>query len=74
MSEEILITEMMVKTILERWPQTAEVFNYYSSACIGCAIAPFCTITDAAKIYGLSLEAFADDVERAIDGQKLSFN
>ena len=67
MSGELVITEMTVQAILTRWPQTAKVFNHYSSACIGCAIAPFCTITDAAKIYDLTLEAFENDLIKAIE-------
>ena len=67
MSGELAITETTVQAILTRWPQTARVFNHYSSACIGCAIAPFCTILDAAKIYGLPLEAFENDLIKAIE-------
>ena len=66
-NDEFSITEMKVQAILERWPQTAVIFNRYSSACIGCAIAPFCTIADAAKIYGLPLEQFANDLKSVIE-------
>ena len=72
-NDEFLMVKMSVQTILERWPQTAKIFNHYSSACIGCAIAPFCTIADAARLYGLSLEAFVADLEKAIEGQELDF-
>ncbi len=68
MAEELWLTEMTVQTILERWPQTAEVFNHYTLTCIGCAIAPFCTISDTAKIYGLSLDTFVSDLEKVIEG------
>ena len=68
-NDEFSITEMRVQTILERWPQTAVIFNRYSSTCIGCAIAPFCTIADAAKIYGLPLEQFANDLKKVIEQQ-----
>jgi hybrid cluster-associated redox disulfide protein len=71
--DKFLITEMSVQAILERWPQTAVIFNRYASACIGCAIAPFCTLSDVAKIYNLSLEAFTADLKKVIEDSKAEF-
>ncbi|HFQ93838.1 MAG TPA: hydrid cluster protein-associated redox disulfide domain protein [Anaerolineae bacterium] len=66
-SEEILLEELTVEEILSRWPQTARVFNHYSSSCIGCAIAPFCTISDAVTAYGLPRREFVADLQAAIE-------
>lgn len=67
MSDELVIAEMTVQELLARWPQTAVVFNQYASLCIGCAIAPYCTVSDVAKIYRLPLEAFINDLKKAIE-------
>ncbi len=67
MNQELLLEELTIEEILSRWPQTARVFNHYSSACIGCAIAPFCTIADAISAYGLPKEAFLADLQTAIE-------
>jgi hybrid cluster-associated redox disulfide protein len=67
MSDELIIAEMTVQVILTRWPQAAKVFNHYSSVCIGCAIAPYCTISDVARIYNLPLEAFINDLKKVIE-------
>jgi hybrid cluster-associated redox disulfide protein len=67
MSDKFLITEMTVQAILARWPLTAKVFNRYSSVCIGCAIAPYCTIADVARLYHLPLDLFANDLKKAIE-------
>lgn len=64
---DIPLTEQTVENILKRWPQTAEVFNHYSSSCIGCAIAPFCTIPDAVKYYGLPEDEFLDTLRQVIE-------
>ena len=72
MSNDFLIADMRVQAILDRWPHTAMVFNHYSSICMGCAIARFCTISDTARIYGLPLEAFVDDLKQVIEDQKLN--
>ncbi|GJM40006.1 MAG: hypothetical protein DHS20C20_02880 [Ardenticatenaceae bacterium] len=72
MSDELIIAEITVQVILARWPQTAKVFNHYSSICIGCAIAPYCTISDVAKIYNLPLEPFINDLRMAIESSDAS--
>lgn len=58
MNELIPTAEMTVSEVLERWPDTALVFNRYRTACVGCAMAAFDTIDDVARIYHLDLEQF----------------
>lgn len=58
---------MIITDVLEKWPVTAEVFHARGMACVGCAVAPFFTIQDAAIVYGLSPEEFAADLLRAIE-------
>jgi hybrid cluster-associated redox disulfide protein len=53
---------MIITTVLERWPQTAEVFHTHGMACVGCAVAPFFTINDAALVYGLEPAAFVGEL------------
>ena len=67
MNQELLLEELTVEEILSRWPETVSVFNHYSSSCIGCAIAPFCTIADAISAYGLPEHEFAADLRAAIE-------
>lgn len=49
---------MIITDVLEYWPATADVFHKNAMACVGCAVAPFYTITDSALVYGLSPESF----------------
>lgn len=53
-----LIAESVISDLLERWPETAVLFNKYNMACVGCVVAPFYTVDDAISIYGLKREAF----------------
>jgi len=53
---------MMITDVLERWPQVADVFHNHAMACVGCAVAPFYSITDAAMVYRLSTEQFVDEM------------
>lgn len=71
MSQDILPTNqelgnMMITDVLERWPRTAEIFHNHAMACVGCAVAPFYSISDAAIIHGLVPEQFADELLAAI--------
>ena len=52
---------MIITDVLERWPETAEVFHEHTMACVGCAVAPFYTINDAAIVYKLSPEALIEE-------------
>jgi hybrid cluster-associated redox disulfide protein len=56
------ISRMLVADVLQRWPATADVFNAHAMACVGCALAPFCTILDAAGVYKLPPEQFAAEL------------
>lgn len=61
------VRAMLISDLLERWPAAADVFHDYAMACVGCAVAPFYTIEDAALVYGLPPEQFAADLLRAIE-------
>ena len=60
---------MMITDVLERWPQAADVFHNHAMACVGCAVAPFYSIRDAALVYRLSPEQFIDEVLSVIAPQ-----
>lgn len=66
MAGDYVSANMNVKEVLARWPQTARLFQQLNMACIGCVVAPYCTITAAAKDYGLSLEDFLAALDKAI--------
>jgi hybrid cluster-associated redox disulfide protein len=62
------ISAMIIFEVLQRWPQTAAVFRRHNMGCIGCAVAPFFTIADAATIYRIPIESFAAELELVISG------
>ena len=67
-----LLTDLTIEAILKEWPQTAKVFSHYSSSCIGCAIAPFCTIEDAVNYYGLPEDEFVGALRQAIENKTVT--
>jgi len=54
-----------VEDTLNRWPATARVFLAHRMACVGCTMAPFERLPEAAGHYGLPEDAFLDEIHRA---------
>lgn len=52
--------DLTVQAVLDAWPSTRHVFFARRMACVGCDMAPFMTIAEAAASYGIP----ADDLER----------
>jgi len=61
---------LTVAEVLERWPATAAVFGERCMACLGCAMAPFDTIGEAAAVYGIQVEGFLAELQRATSGEE----
>jgi hybrid cluster-associated redox disulfide protein len=66
MPQNIALARMTVAALTERWPATIVVFNRHKMACVGCAVAPFYTVADAVRIYGMALPSFVTELEQAI--------
>jgi hybrid cluster-associated redox disulfide protein len=60
-----LTYDLTVSEILQRWPQTAVVFLRHRMACVGCAIAPFETLSEVTDIYQVNLDEFLQELEDA---------
>ena len=65
MNDERVTNKMFVADVLEKWPETAAVFQRFKTACVGCAMAPFDTIADVARIYELNGQAFLKALRQA---------
>ena len=60
------ILSMIVGDVMDRWPETVEIFHRRRMACPGCAMAPFMTVAEAARSYDLSERQFAEDLAATI--------
>ncbi len=72
MQTEKFTANLIVADILARWPQTVSVFNNLATACVGCSLAPFCTLAEVSKDYNLSLGDLIRDLQACVensDGQ-----
>lgn len=58
---------MVIEDVLTRWPETAVTFQRYNMACVGCAVANFYTIAEAASVYGMSSQLFVAELLETIE-------
>ena len=73
MSEEKQLSEMAIEEVLERWPETAVIFHEYAMACVGCALAPFCTVRDAAYEYDVPVAEIVARLLQIISPQEADY-
>lgn len=60
------LSTMSVAEIMNRWPGTIRVFIDLKLRCVGCPIAAFHTIADAAAEHGIAPESLEDLISAAI--------
>ncbi len=63
-----LTPKLTVGEVLARWPATASVFVRRCMACVGCTMAPFDTLGEAAVVYGIEERTLLCELERAAAG------
>ena len=55
--------QLTVDKVLQRWPPAFSVFMKNKTKCVGCFMQQFCTLTDVAETYQLSLQQLIDEIE-----------
>ncbi|PWE18073.1 hypothetical protein DDZ18_00195 [Marinicauda salina] len=63
------ILSMIVADLMNAEPETVPVFVRNRMACPGCVMAPFMTVREAAREYGLKPEALAAELAEAMAGE-----
>lgn len=64
--ERQLTLKLKVADVLATWPQVIPVFLRHRMACVGCAIAPFETLENAARFYSLEPHQFLIELNQVI--------
>jgi hybrid cluster-associated redox disulfide protein len=72
MNKTILSKDLLVADVLDRWPETVTVFLKQRMGCVGCSMAPFETLSEAAKIYDLCCTHFLNDLQASINTQVMA--
>ncbi|HWB53703.1 MAG TPA: DUF1858 domain-containing protein [Tepidisphaeraceae bacterium] len=65
----LLTPELTIESILDACPEAARVLLRHGMACVGCAIAPYETLRQAANEYALEVEQLFDEI-RAVQSER----
>lgn len=66
MDETKLSADLTIAEVQEKWPQTVTVFRDLAAACVGCDLASFCTVADAAREYQIPLADLLTNLRASI--------
>ena len=61
-----IAAEMRIGEILQKYPQTLNVFLRHGLMCVGCAVARFESIHQGAQAHGIDVDALIKDLNRAV--------
>lgn len=61
----VITKDMSIIDIVQKYPQTIEVFRNYGLGCIGCAAARFENLEQGAQAHGMDVEALLTDLNKA---------
>jgi len=62
--------DMPLGEVIQKYPQTFEVFSKYGLHCIGCAVSAFETIEQGAMAHGINAEELVKDLNKALKKEK----
>jgi hybrid cluster-associated redox disulfide protein len=62
MTLEMIESSLTVTELLAACPQAIPVFLSHRMACVGCSMAAFETLGEAARIYGIRLDEFLSEL------------
>jgi hybrid cluster-associated redox disulfide protein len=58
--------EMTIGEVVEKYPQSVEVFLRHGLMCFGCAVARFENVAQGAMAHGIDVEALMKDLNAAV--------
>ncbi|ENO12080.1 hybrid cluster protein-associated redox disulfide domain [Thermoplasmatales archaeon SCGC AB-539-C06] len=61
---------MSIESVVNKYPQTVDVFLKHGLHCIGCAVAAFENIEQGATVHGIDVKKLLDDLNKAIKKKK----
>ena len=69
-SSDKITKNMPIGEVVEKYPQTIEVFMKHGMHCIGCAAAQFENIEQGAKAHGIDVKKLVEDLNKAAEKKK----
>ncbi len=67
MQEQNVITvDMNIGDVVQKHPNTIEVFFRHGLGCVGCAVARFENISQGARAHGIDVDALIEDLNQSV--------
>lgn len=63
---DTITRDMPIGDVVQKYPQTIEVFLKHGLMCFGCAIARFENVEQGAAAHGISIDALINDLNAAV--------
>lgn len=64
--EKAITRDMPIGDVVQKYPQTVEVFLRHGLMCFGCAIARFENLAQGAAAHGINVEILVRDLNAAV--------
>lgn len=59
--------DMSITEVVQKYPQTVDVFRRHGMGCLGCAAARFENIEQGAMGHGIDVDALIADLNKAVE-------
>ena len=59
--------DMNIIEVVQKYPETIEVFMYAGMGCFGCHVAQFETVEEGAMAHGIDVDALVDALNEIVD-------
>jgi hybrid cluster-associated redox disulfide protein len=69
---DTITKEMTIGEVVEKFPQSVEVFLRHGLMCFGCAVARFENVEQGARAHGIDVEALVTDLNAALAAPQAS--
>lgn len=67
---DMFTADAIVEDVVTQYPHTHQVFLRHHMACIGCSMASFSTLREAASAYWISLEQFLHELNETVQAEE----
>ena len=69
---DTITKEMTIGEVVEKFPQSVEVFLRHGLMCFGCAVARFENVEQGARAHGIDVDALVTDLNAAVAAPQAS--
>jgi len=63
----MITKKMKIEEVLQKYPETMEIFMKHGFHCLGCAASSFENIEDGAVVHGIDVEKFVKELNETIE-------